>query len=149
MKAEDRSESEMVVVAAAAARYLAVKPLFLVLVHHSRPAPRLPRRTASARPLRFLSCSTSAPPLFAAVAFMDSPPQGYRTNVGICLADPSLTKASAPPPSSTILLLSPTRLLWVLYCWGFVLTVNETILILSRFSRLLGSTFLARGRCLR
>jgi hypothetical protein len=25
---------------------------------------------------------------------MDAPPQGYRTNVGICLADPSLTKAS-------------------------------------------------------
>lgn len=82
------------VVAAAAALYLAVKPLplVLVLVHHSRPAPRLPRRTARARPLRFLSCSTSAPPLFAAVASMDSPPQGYRTNVGICLADPSLTK---------------------------------------------------------
>jgi hypothetical protein len=117
-KGEDRSESEMVVVAAAAARGRAVKPLFLVLVHHSRPAPRLPRRTARARPLRFLSCSTSAPPLFAAVASMDSPPQGYRTNVGICLADPSLTKASAPPPSSTILLLSPTRLRWVLYCRG-------------------------------
>lgn len=112
------------VVAAAAALYLAVKPLplVLVLVHHSRPAPssalRLPRRTASAWLPRFPSCSTSAPPPFAAVASMDAPPQGYRTNVGICLADPSLTKASAPPPSSTILLLSPTRLRWVLYCRG-------------------------------
>lgn len=32
---------------------------------------------------------------------------------------------------------------------GFVLTINDTILLFSRFSRLLGSTFLARGRCLR
>jgi len=28
---------------------------------------------------------------------MDAPPQGYRTNVGICLANPSLTKASSRP----------------------------------------------------
>ncbi|KAG0528210.1 hypothetical protein BDA96_06G298900 [Sorghum bicolor] len=95
-----QSESEMVVVAAAAARCVAVKPLPLALVHHSRPVSssallRLPR-TASARSPRSASCSTSAPPPpplpFVAVASMDAPPQGYRTNVGICLADPSLTK---------------------------------------------------------
>ncbi|CAD6258983.1 unnamed protein product [Miscanthus lutarioriparius] len=112
----------MVVVAAAAARCLAVKPLPLVLVHHSRPAPssalRLPR---TARwPPRSASCSTSAPPPlpFVAVASMDAPPQGYRTNVGICLADPSLTKASAPPPSlpRARSCSSPPRLRWVLYC---------------------------------
>ncbi|RLM64635.1 nudix hydrolase 26, chloroplastic-like [Panicum miliaceum] len=33
---------------------------------------------------------------------MDAPPQGYRTNVGICLANPSLTKAS---PQAPILLI--------------------------------------------
>jgi hypothetical protein len=81
---------------------------------------------------------------------MDAPPQGYRTNVGICLADPSLTKASAHPPSSPILLLSAAPALDIVLL-GFVLMVNEVILLfsLSRFSRLLGSTFLARGRCLR
>ncbi|XP_062185232.1 nudix hydrolase 26, chloroplastic-like isoform X2 [Phragmites australis] len=46
---------------------------------------RLPRSTTSC------SCSASASPLVA-VASMDAPPQGYRTNVGICLANPSLTK---------------------------------------------------------
>ena len=142
----------MVVVAA---RCLHVKPLPLALVHHSRPAPssalRLPR---TARwPPRSASCSTSAPPPlpFVAVASMDAPAQGYRTNVGICLADPSLTKASAPPPSSSILLISAAPALGiVLYRRGSFLMVNGAILLfLSRFSRLLGSTFLARGRCLR
>ncbi|KAK1626550.1 hypothetical protein QYE76_000865 [Lolium multiflorum] len=42
---------------------------------------------------RALSCSASP------FASMDAPPEGYRTNVGICLADPSLTKAPAPLPS--------------------------------------------------
>ncbi|KAI5009597.1 hypothetical protein ZWY2020_011734 [Hordeum vulgare] len=46
---------------------------------------RLPR-IARRRPL---SCSASPLAVFAS---MDSPPDGYRTNVGICLADPSLTK---------------------------------------------------------
>ncbi|KAM3391519.1 hypothetical protein ACQJBY_012918 [Aegilops geniculata] len=46
---------------------------------------RLPR-IARRRPL---SCSASPLAVFAT---MDSPPEGYRTNVGICLADPSLTK---------------------------------------------------------
>ncbi|XP_006653903.1 nudix hydrolase 26, chloroplastic-like [Oryza brachyantha] len=45
-------------------------------------------RLARSRPL---SSSCSASPL-AVVASMESPPEGYRTNVGICLADPSLTK---------------------------------------------------------
>uniref|UniRef100_A0A0E0KX27 Nudix hydrolase domain-containing protein n=1 Tax=Oryza punctata TaxID=4537 RepID=A0A0E0KX27_ORYPU len=35
--------------------------------------------------------SSSGSPL-AVVASMETPPEGYRTNVGICLADPSLTK---------------------------------------------------------
>ncbi|RCV14803.1 hypothetical protein SETIT_3G007700v2 [Setaria italica] len=79
-------------VAAASARCcLLANPI----VHHSRPAAsalRLPRRTrpplssSSSR-----SCSTSASPLVT-VASMDAPPEGYRTNVGICLANPSLTK---------------------------------------------------------
>ena len=131
-----QSESEMVV---AAARCVAVKPLPLALVHHSRPVSssallRLPR-TASARSPRSASCSTSAPPPppppplpFVAVASMDAPPQGYRTNVGICLADPSLTKASAHPPSSPILLLSAAPALDIVLL-GFVLMVNEVILL--------------------
>ncbi|CAD6261656.1 unnamed protein product [Miscanthus lutarioriparius] len=120
----------MVVVAA---RCLHVKPLPLALVHHSRPAPssalRLPR-TASARPPRFASCSTSAPPPLVAVASMDAPPQGYRTNVGICLADPSLTKASAPPPSSSILLISAAPAL------GIVLYRRGSFLMIFSASRL-------------
>jgi len=59
---------------------------------------------------------------------MDAPPQGYRTNVGICLADPSLTKASAHPPSSPILLLSAAPALDIVLL-GFVLMVNEVILL--------------------
>jgi hypothetical protein len=46
-----------------------------------RPLRRLPRIT-----------TTSASPPLVALASMDAPPQGYRTNVGICLADPSLTR---------------------------------------------------------
>ncbi|XP_039774532.1 nudix hydrolase 26, chloroplastic-like [Panicum virgatum] len=78
------------VVAAASARCCSV---VTPILHHSRPAAasasalRLPRRIT--RPP--LSCSTSASPLVT-VASMDAPPQGYRTNVGICLANPSLTK---------------------------------------------------------
>ena len=81
------------VVAAASARCCSV---VTPILHHSRPAAasalRLPRRIT--RPP--LSCSTSASPLVT-VASMDAPPQGYRTNVGICLANPSLTKASSRP----------------------------------------------------
>ncbi|XP_021303861.1 nudix hydrolase 26, chloroplastic-like [Sorghum bicolor] len=50
---------------------------------------------------------------------MDAPPQGYRTNIGICLADPSLTKASTPPPSlepDPAPPRSSPRLRWILYC---------------------------------
>jgi hypothetical protein len=66
-----------------AARCLVLNPI----VHHSRrPA------SCSARGLPRIT-ATSASPLVA-LASMDAPPQGYRTNVGICLADPSLTKAS-------------------------------------------------------
>ncbi|PAN40837.1 hypothetical protein PAHAL_7G345000 [Panicum hallii] len=80
------SHSPAMVLAAASARCcLAVTPI----AHHSRPASsaalRLPRRIT--RP----SLSSSASPLVT-VASMDAPPQGYRTNVGICLANPSLTK---------------------------------------------------------
>ncbi|PUZ49603.1 hypothetical protein GQ55_7G339400 [Panicum hallii var. hallii] len=77
------SHSPAMVLAAASARCcLAVTPI----VHPSRPAAlRLPRRIT--RP----SLSSSASPLVT-VASMDAPPQGYRTNVGICLANPSLTK---------------------------------------------------------
>ncbi|KAK1626633.1 hypothetical protein QYE76_000948 [Lolium multiflorum] len=52
------------------------------------PFPRIARRRR-----RELSCSASP------FASMDAPPEGYRTNVGICLADPSLTKAPASQPS--------------------------------------------------
>jgi hypothetical protein len=41
---------------------------------------------------------------------MDAPPEGYRTNVGICLADPSLTKAPAPLPSYFPFIPSPADL---------------------------------------
>jgi hypothetical protein len=90
------SHSPAMVLAAASARCcLAVTPI----AHHSRPASsaalRLPRRIT--RP----SLSSSASPLVT-VASMDAPPQGYRTNVGICLANPSLTKAS---PQAPILLI--------------------------------------------
>ncbi|CAL5029163.1 unnamed protein product [Urochloa decumbens] len=78
----------MVVVAAASARCccLRVNPI----APSSSALRRLPRRirisSSSSR-----SCSTSASPLLT-FASMDAPPQGYRTNVGICLANPSLTK---------------------------------------------------------
>uniref|UniRef100_A0A8R7PMD0 Nudix hydrolase domain-containing protein n=1 Tax=Triticum urartu TaxID=4572 RepID=A0A8R7PMD0_TRIUA len=65
----------------AAARCLILTPT----ISSSAAALRLPR-IARRRPL---SCSASPLAVFAT---MDSPPEGYRTNVGICLADPSLTK---------------------------------------------------------
>ncbi|XP_037480063.1 nudix hydrolase 26, chloroplastic-like [Triticum dicoccoides] len=65
----------------AAARCLILTPT----ISSSSAALRLPR-IARRRPL---SCSASPLAVFAT---MDSPPEGYRTNVGICLADPSLTK---------------------------------------------------------
>uniref|UniRef100_A0A0A9CP99 ATNUDX26 (ARABIDOPSIS THALIANA NUDIX HYDROLASE HOMOLOG 26) n=1 Tax=Arundo donax TaxID=35708 RepID=A0A0A9CP99_ARUDO len=77
----------------AAARCLVLNP---TIFHRSHPASssalRLSRFTRP--PLSSsssCSCSASASPLVA-VASMDAPPQGYRTNVGICLANPSLTK---------------------------------------------------------
>ncbi|KQJ85361.1 hypothetical protein BRADI_5g26560v3 [Brachypodium distachyon] len=56
---------------------------------------RLPRIATVRRTLSSCSCSTSsssADRSASPFASMDAPPQGYRTNVGICLADPSLTK---------------------------------------------------------
>jgi hypothetical protein len=47
--------------------------------------------SSALRLTRPLSSSCSASPL-AVVASMETPPENYRTNVGICLADPSLTK---------------------------------------------------------
>ncbi|KAJ1273562.1 hypothetical protein BS78_06G291100 [Paspalum vaginatum] len=80
-------------VAAAAARYSSYP-----FIHHSRPAPssalRLPRPARPPPPpssSSSASASASASPL-AAAASMDAPPEGYRTNVGICLANPSLTR---------------------------------------------------------
>ncbi|KAG2575836.1 hypothetical protein PVAP13_7KG366200 [Panicum virgatum] len=134
------------VVAAASARCCSV---VTPILHHSRPAAasasalRLPRRIT--RPP--LSCSTSASPLVT-VASMDAPPQGYRTNVGICLANPSLTKASSHPlkpdpsfSSARCPVPSYFRVPWS--------SCHACVLLVSRFSRLLGLTFLARGRCLR
>ncbi|KAF7012445.1 hypothetical protein CFC21_026634 [Triticum aestivum] len=68
----------------AAARCLILTPT-VSSTSFSSAALRLPR-IARRRPL---SCSASPLAVFAT---MDSPPEGYRTNVGICLADPSLTK---------------------------------------------------------
>ncbi|KAF8660003.1 hypothetical protein HU200_058087 [Digitaria exilis] len=89
----------MVVAALSAARCLLVAN---PIVHHSpvsssSSALRLPRRPPLSSSPSSRSCSTSASPLLT-VASMDAPPQGYRTNVGICLANPSLTKASSPRP---------------------------------------------------
>ncbi|XP_062227204.1 nudix hydrolase 26, chloroplastic-like [Phragmites australis] len=70
----------------AAARCLLLNPI----VYHSRPASSSPLRLSRITTLP-LSSSASASPLVA-VASMDAPPQGYRTNVGICLANTSLTK---------------------------------------------------------
>ncbi|KAM3299034.1 hypothetical protein ACQJBY_040497 [Aegilops geniculata] len=65
----------------AAARCLILTPT----ISSSAAVLRLPR-IARRRPL---SCSASPLAVFAT---MESPPEGYRTNVGICLADPTLTK---------------------------------------------------------
>ncbi|KAE8790291.1 diadenosine 5',5'''-P1,P4-tetraphosphate hydrolase [Hordeum vulgare] len=85
----------------AAARCLILTPTISSSSSAAAAVLRLPR-VARRRPL---SCSASPLAVFAS---MDSPPEGYRTNVGICLADPSLTKAPhpSPPPSPSPLTLS-------------------------------------------
>uniref|UniRef100_A0ACD5WKT3 Uncharacterized protein n=1 Tax=Avena sativa TaxID=4498 RepID=A0ACD5WKT3_AVESA len=70
----------------AAARCLILSPAISISISSSTVL-RLPRITR--RPGPALSCSASPLAVFAS---MDAPPEGYRTNVGICLADPSLTK---------------------------------------------------------
>ncbi|CAM0901795.1 unnamed protein product [Alopecurus aequalis] len=64
-----------------AARCLILTPTISVSSSAALRLPRIARRP--------LSCSASPLAVFAS---MDSPPEGYRTNVGICLADPTLTK---------------------------------------------------------
>ncbi|GJN01264.1 hypothetical protein PR202_ga18517 [Eleusine coracana subsp. coracana] len=121
-------------VAAAPRCCLLLNPIGIVprsrLASSSSSVHRLPRITR-------LACSTSASPLVA-VASMDAPPQGYRTNVGICLADPSLTKAS--PHLASLSTRTPSA--------SAPRDHNRILFPICRFSRLLGSTSPARGRCL-
>ncbi|XP_051184477.1 nudix hydrolase 26, chloroplastic [Lolium perenne] len=68
----------------AAARCLILTPTISSSASSCSALLRFPRTVRRRR--RALSCSASP------FASMDAPPEGYRTNVGICLADPSLTK---------------------------------------------------------